>query len=314
VLAALADHLWQSILVLVLVAVCAALTRRNSARVRLWLWRIGALKFAVPFALLVATGDGIGLSGRKPDDPVPVFLLDALNSALKIAAPVRTADVDGVAAFACVVLLLLVTLTWARVLIERERLERWRVAREIERLERDPDDSAPGLGLWRGALFTLLALNVAGMPMFAGAIEDRQWRRELVLENARTLRHAEISIRPAAHGMGSRVKLIANADGVRIRNATVQELAGLAYGLSTYVVWAEHRVYDEEFQNDWFAGSRYDVDIRGRIREPDEFDAYALRVPITELLAEKYGLEIHQNGACQPPCGKYGVPIPESLP
>ena len=49
----------------------------------------------------------------------------------------------------------------------------------------------------------------------------------------------------------------------------------------------------------------YDVRISASIREPDQFDPYALRQRVTRLLVERFGLEIHVNGHCQPPCGRW---------
>jgi hypothetical protein len=312
VLAALVDHLWQSILVFWLAVGCIALSHRHSAQVRLWLWRIAAMKFLVPFAILVGVGSAFDLFTLAPDDPTPANLLRALHTTFALTAPARTVGLDGGAALAGIAVMLLVSVACGRVLVDRERLERWRVARELARLDRDPDDAPPGLGLWRGALFTFLAVCLICMPAFAGAVEEREWRRDLVLENARNLFRAQVTFRPAAPGMGSRAQLRADANGVYIRNANLQQLTGIAYGVRISVVWGEHRVYEEDAANDWFVGTRYDVDVLGPIREPAKFDGYALRVPITRALAEKYGIQIFQNSACQPPCGAYGVAIPEA--
>ena len=311
-LATLVDHLWQSILVFWLAVLCIALSRRHSAQVRLWLWRMAAIKFLVPFAIFVGVGSTFDLFALAPDDPTPANLLRALNTTLALVAPARTAGLDGGAALAGIAVMLLVSVACARVLVDRERLERWRVARELVRLERDPDDTPAGLGLWRGALFTFFALCLICMPAFAGAVEEREWRRDLVLENARNLFRAQVTFRPAAPGMGTRARLHADANGVYIRNANLQQLTGIAYGVRISVVWGEHRVYEEDAANDWFVGTRYDVAVIGPIREPAKFDGYALRVPITRALAEKYGIQIFQNSACQPPCGAYGVAIPEA--
>ncbi len=313
-LAALVDHLWQSILVFWLAVFCIALSRRHSAHVRLWLWRIAALKFLVPFAIFVGVGSTFDLFALAPDDPTPASLLRALNATLALAAPARSFRLEGAPALAGIAIMLLVSVACGRVLVACERLERWRAARETVRLARDPDDTPPGLGLWRGALFTLLALCLVCMPAFAGAIEEREWRRELVLENARNLFRAPVTFRPAAPGMGSRTRLRADANGVYIRNANLQQLTGIAYGVRISVVWGEHRVYEEDAANDWFVGVRYDVDVIGPIREPAKFDGYALRVPITRALGDKYGIQIFQNQVCQPPCGAYGVAIPEAAP
>ena len=57
--------------------------------------------------------------------------------------------------------------------------------------------------------------------------------------------------------------------------------------------------------NSWLLTPYYDVRISASIREPDEFDPYALRQRVTKLLVERFGLEIHVNGKCQPPCGRW---------
>lgn len=53
---ALANHLWQSTLFAALAAALTLVLRKNSARVRYWLWLIASLKFLLPFSLLVAVG------------------------------------------------------------------------------------------------------------------------------------------------------------------------------------------------------------------------------------------------------------------
>jgi beta-lactamase regulating signal transducer with metallopeptidase domain len=50
------DHLWQSTLVAVVVALLTLLFRNNSARVRYALWLTASLKFLLPFSLLAALG------------------------------------------------------------------------------------------------------------------------------------------------------------------------------------------------------------------------------------------------------------------
>jgi hypothetical protein len=111
-------------------------------------------------------------------------------------------------------------------------------------------------------------------------------------------------VRPAAPGMGSRLRVIADERGVTIRNATLQEIGGLAYGVSVYMVRGQHFIKEGEV--DWLTGPRHDVRVYGNVVEPEEFDSYALRVPLTRTLATRYGLEIYHNGKCQPPCGRWG--------
>lgn len=52
----LLDHLWQSTLCVGVASLLALLVRRNSARIRYWLWFAASIKFLVPFVLLVNLG------------------------------------------------------------------------------------------------------------------------------------------------------------------------------------------------------------------------------------------------------------------
>src|SRR5262245_2731905 len=52
----LADHLWQSTLVILVTGVLALVMRRNRAHVRYGLWLAASMKFLVPFAALTALG------------------------------------------------------------------------------------------------------------------------------------------------------------------------------------------------------------------------------------------------------------------
>lgn len=51
-----ANHLWQSTLFAVLVAVLCYWLRKDGAHVRYWLWWIASVKFLVPFSVLTAVG------------------------------------------------------------------------------------------------------------------------------------------------------------------------------------------------------------------------------------------------------------------
>ena len=52
----LTNHLWQSTLFVVVVAVLAVVFRKNLAQIRYWLWLSASLKFLVPFSLLATLG------------------------------------------------------------------------------------------------------------------------------------------------------------------------------------------------------------------------------------------------------------------
>ncbi len=73
---ALKNHLWQSTLFALAVALLALLLRRNQARTRCWLWLAASLKFLLPFSLLVALG-----SHLAPLRPAPAQA--GLYSAMK---------------------------------------------------------------------------------------------------------------------------------------------------------------------------------------------------------------------------------------
>lgn len=65
--AALINHLWQSTIFAIVVALLILAFRKNRARVRYALWLAASLKFLVPFALLIALGTNlwITLAARK---------------------------------------------------------------------------------------------------------------------------------------------------------------------------------------------------------------------------------------------------------
>jgi hypothetical protein len=155
-------------------------------------------------------------------------------------------------------------------------------------------------------LFTSCALLALWVPVLGGAIADRNWRNGLLLENVRALREAPVEIAVAGPGMGDRMRVVARSDGVLIRNINIRELIAVSNGVTPFAVWS-NQFYEnkDEGKHSWFLTPRYDVRVHARIREPDEFDAYALRQRITRLLVERFGLEINVNGKCQPPCGRW---------
>jgi uncharacterized protein (TIGR03435 family) len=149
----------------------------------------------------------------------------------------------------------------------------------------------------------------------AGAIADRLWRQQLLVTHARALKEAPISMSEAAPGMGTRMRIDATAHGVLIRNITVQDLVALAYGVNHYAVWGNQMMnQDDPDARPWLVDPHYDLRIRARIVQPEDFDAYALRPRLTKYLAERFGYEIYVNGRCQPPCGNYGVAMPDDMP
>jgi bla regulator protein BlaR1 len=60
------NHLWQSTVFAAAAALGCAALRRNSPRLRYWLWLAASLKFLIPFSLLVSTGARVQM---PPDTP-----------------------------------------------------------------------------------------------------------------------------------------------------------------------------------------------------------------------------------------------------
>jgi len=312
VLAALVDHLWQSVLTLVILAAGTVVARGHAAIVRLWMWRIAGLKFLVPYLLLFLFGGWLGFPVKNADDTVPGFVTTPLASVTPFFTPAQSRDVRGWALVTCFALLLVALIPCARFIHEHLRREYSNASQEFARATLDPDDTPRGLGFLRGLLFAAVTMVSLGSPVLAGAVNDRQERHDLLLADSRSLFDADVAMKPAAPGMGQRVQVSARPGGVFIRNATIQELAAFAYGVNRFFVRGDH--FYEEGERDWLIHERYDIRIDGVIHDPDRFDTYALRIPVTRMLAKHHGLEIYVNSACQPPCGRYDVAIPRAPP
>lgn len=95
------DHLWQSSLVAVVVAILTLLFRNNSARVRYALWLAASLKFLLPFSLLAALGRMAFVQ------PVPAGSFAVLTRMRPVAMPFTAAAPEHLP------WLTLVTIVWA---------------------------------------------------------------------------------------------------------------------------------------------------------------------------------------------------------
>jgi TonB family protein len=79
------NHIWQSTLVAVVVALLTLLLRDNGAHVRYWLWWLASVKFLVPFSVLTAFGAELAFGTR------PGFEVLQWSSAIgKFAEPVAS--------------------------------------------------------------------------------------------------------------------------------------------------------------------------------------------------------------------------------
>jgi hypothetical protein len=312
-LAALADHLWQSCLCLVAIALLTLTLRRQSAPLRLWLWRIAALKFLVPFALLYAAGKWLGFPVAHAADPAPRWLTGLVAWLEPVLAPAQSAALGGGASLGLVLLLAALPAAWGVLIARQMRIERVRA--HWERVDSEFGATPlPGMGFFKAASLTLLAICAAAGPLAAGGVTDRQHRHAVLIVNAIALRHASVEVTLALPGMGERSRVFADAAGVSIRNANVRELLAIAYGVGHAAVMGNQMVssQDAEPEDYWLLWPRYDVRIAGPVREPEIFEPYALHQPITRMLGERFGIGVMVNGKCAPPCGRYGVPMSES--
>jgi bla regulator protein blaR1 len=89
------NHLWQSSCFALLAGLLAFILRRNSPKVRYWVWLGASLKFLIPFALLVSLG---GVVPRPAQHPAPVAAPVFPNTLVQIAQPFSLAPRPGVSA------------------------------------------------------------------------------------------------------------------------------------------------------------------------------------------------------------------------
>jgi hypothetical protein len=313
-LPAVVDHLWQSLLFTGLVFGLVATLRAHSAKLRFALWALAAAKWLLPFALLHALGRWLGYPATHSADPVPDAFVAASAMLTRWLAPSKSGVLHGYAELFAIVAGLALAVVACRHLFRALELELPRARAEAARQTLDPDDVPPGVGFMRAAAFTFCTVIILAGVIFDGAIADQTWRRELLIHNTLLLRTASIEMKPAAPGMGLRARVIANQSGVIIRNTNIRDLVALVYGINHYAVWADQLVdaYTGERLDSWLTTPRYDIVVRAEIREPEEFDPYALRQRVTKLLAEEHALTINLNSECQPPCGRYRVPLAEA--
>src|SRR5579863_3763746 len=83
------NHLWQSTVFAAAVALAAVMLRRNSPRLRYWLWLAASIKFLIPFSLLVSTGAKVQM---PPDTPSlhAVTVQQISTYFAPVSAPART--------------------------------------------------------------------------------------------------------------------------------------------------------------------------------------------------------------------------------
>jgi len=81
------NHLWQSTAFTLLIALAAKAFRRNSPRLRYWLWLAASIKFLIPFSLIVSAGARVQL---PPETVLPHA--DAVVQISKYFAPASASE------------------------------------------------------------------------------------------------------------------------------------------------------------------------------------------------------------------------------
>jgi D-alanyl-D-alanine carboxypeptidase len=311
-LAGLVDHLWQSLWVCGAIALLTLIVRRHFALLRLWMWRLAALKFLVPFALLYVLGGWMGFSVPSSDQGPPTKIVDALATISPLTSPARVHEwtaLQSLLALAVAIPAVGICGLWLR---RRLSVEDQRVQCETARRERDVDDVLPRPEFWCSVLLTTCAAAAVISPVLAGAVDDRLDRLAKLHMNTAALLEAPVDMVKAAPGMGDRYRVNADARGVRIRNVRVRDLVAIAHGVRYVTVSNTPMITpDEPDPRSWIDWPRYDVQVSAAVPAPDEFDPHALRQSVTRYLGEKFGLEIYLDSKCQPPCGRYGLPMIE---
>jgi len=306
----LVDHLWQSCCCCGVAWIFSMMTRGDAAFVRLWLWRIAAGKLLLPFSLLFALGAWLGFPSPHPADPAPAALIRAIGQLAPLASPARVYGWNGFALLFAALVTLAGAGACGHAVRNRLRIERMSADDEAARLARDVDAIGSRPGFLASAAMSAFVLAAVSIPMIAGAVQDRQQRRERLIVNSQSLRNAPFAIRASATGMGTRYRIDADAHGVSIRNASIHDLVAIVYGVKRHaVITPQMMVQGESASRSWLHWPRYDVRVEAAVPDAREFEPYALRQGLTKLLAEKFGLEIYVNGDCQPPCGNYRVAL-----
>ena len=305
-LAGIIDHLWQSIAFVAIVACLAFLTRRNSAALQLWLWRIAALKFLLPLGVLYALGGWLGFPVRHSAIPPPVAVSEFVSNGMAVAAPALAFGFEP--PWLVIALLLSVSGTAACLWFIHRRLK-WATRQrdeEVARMETDFDYQPRPLNFWQSALLSSVTLLAVSLPMLAGATRDRQWRQEMLAIDQQALMTATIAMNELPDGINVLSRVTASNDGVLIHNINIKDLVSLVYGVGKFEIFGGSMP--------WLEYPRYDVRITGAVHAPEAFDPYSLQQPMTHYLHDHFGVSIRINGACQKPCKDHESFVIERLP
>jgi bla regulator protein blaR1 len=123
---AVADHLWQSTLFVVVAWLLTLVLRNNAAKVRYWVWFAASMKFCIPFALLTSLGRRFSWRTSESTSLTESFatvmqqVVEPLSTP-PIVPPAATYDFDyrpiviAIWVLGCVCLLVRWSLRWLRV-------------------------------------------------------------------------------------------------------------------------------------------------------------------------------------------------------
>ena len=125
------NHLWQSTLFAVGVALLAHIMRRNSAKLRYALWLTASLKFLIPFALLTMLGAHISWRSVGTTPPPLVVLIDKIAEPLAAPGPTMREGVSSPALVSKGTVLNVLVVIWAcgALAVFAFWLKRWRQIR-----------------------------------------------------------------------------------------------------------------------------------------------------------------------------------------
>lgn len=304
-MASILDHLWQSTLVVLLIWLLAMLVRSNGTALRLWLWRIAALKILLPFSLLFALGEWIGFPVRHSAIPPPGVLRAAAESANLWTSPLQAFAPTGLVYAGAVLLLLGIAILCAWGLAHEFALAT-RQHREARASPEADIGLAPPLGMFKATTLAMSAFCCITAPMLAGALHDRVRRQEALAADIAGLRNAVIAVTETPSRFGGRSEIVAQRDGVLIRHINLQDLVALVYGIGQFEVFGGALP--------WLSSPHYDVKVTGPVSAPAVFDPYSLRQPVTDYLFREYGVSIRVNGSCQEPCLNQESFVVERIP
>jgi bla regulator protein blaR1 len=135
---AVADHLWQSTLCVIIAGLLALALRNSDARVRYWLWLAASIKFLIPFSFLVTLGSYMAIpAATRKEQPAVYSVMEQVSQPFRqrpavVISPVAYSQPDPSPAYLIPMLIVAMWLC-GFVAVLCERLVRWRRASQVLR-------------------------------------------------------------------------------------------------------------------------------------------------------------------------------------